>query len=73
MSVLRSLRKELLQYRAQFEGIVDEESFRRVYQGDDPDCWLVKSIRKFDLHYSTVIHLEEKGIRCVCVCVYVCV
>ena len=65
MSLLRSLRKDLLQYKAQYQDIVDEESFRRVYQGqgERSDCWLVKSIHKFDLHQSTTIHLEEKGIR----------
>ena len=31
VSLLRSLRKDLLQYKAQYQDIVDEESFRRVY------------------------------------------
>ena len=63
VSVLRNLRRELLQYKLQFEGMVDRESFQRVYQSDHPDCWLTKSLDKFDLHFSTVIHLEDKGIR----------
>lgn len=63
VSLLRSLRKDLLQYKAQYQDIVDEESFRRVYQGERSDCWLVKSIHKFELHQSTTIHLEEKEIR----------
>ena len=74
MAELRALRKELLQYRDQFEGMVDEESFRRMYQSDRPDCWLTKSLDKFDLHFSTVIHLEDKGIRyIVYTCVYICI
>lgn len=59
VATLRSLRKELLQYKKQFEQVVDVESFQQLYQADQPDCWLTKGLSKYNLHLSTVLNLED--------------
>ena len=68
---LEILREELLNFRDQFDGFGDFDSFEESFFALDPECRNVQSITTFDLYISTVLPLEHKQIRCV-VHIYTC-
>ena len=66
MASLHTLRDELLNFRDTFEIFGHFNSFEDSFYARDPDCKSMPSITTFDLYVSTVMPLDNKNIRFVC-------
>lgn len=71
VSILKELKEELIEYKNEFEMLKEFNSFDDSFLASEPRCKNVKLISSYDLHISTVLPLEHKGIRCGYVCVHV--